>query len=331
MANAKQVTGILVYANTETAYNEGATIAATDVISVAQEHPVFNIGYAVDGARAGEGGAAWSGGRLRGSAPVGRILNPSTIRIEQQGRGESPSGSSSTPPNGLHRLLEACGMTGSYSASYGYTYVPVAVQQAPRSAGLRVYTRGEAWSVSGSLGTFNIQGGEGSTVVYEFEVQGTISSLPVDSPTVPAYTFGHTHIIPPANQNINLSIGGVTGLVVRDWNYSHNLTISPRLDRNFISGHHGFVLGRRSPSLTITIENPAQATFNAYNIHSSASVQAVSFTVGTAGNGTRYEFPYCTLSNVENANDGDVATQVLTFTPSVSGPGANDDVRITFI
>jgi hypothetical protein len=143
--------------------------------------------------------------------------------------------------------------------------------------------------------------------------------------------YSGSTILPPKNEALQFTIGSYTSAKVRSYSYDHGLTITPRNDQNTSGSHAGFAVGDRKPQFTVTIEDDALATFNAYDDWNLGTSRALSFTVGnTALNRFALSLPQAVLTKVERQADGPVATLTLTYTPYVSLPDSNDDVQITF-
>jgi hypothetical protein len=321
MSSVKSVTGLLLFAKNEASYGAGANFAATDAIQVAQELPVFNMQYNFDGNRQG---AQWSGGNIRRTGPGGRTVE-GTVVIEGKGLG-SAYGVNATPPN-IHPFLLASGLSGSVSAS-GWLYRPVPLGTQPKSLALNVYDRGELLPVSGAYANMSFAAEGAGLTMFTFAVQGLCADI-TDVSNPPTRTYTAVNVLPPKNEAVQFVIGSYSSAKIRNYSYTHNLTITPRINLNEATGHAGFAIGRRSPELTITIEADALATFDAYQAWRDGDTFNVELTVGTtANNRFLIRFPQAQISNVERANDEPVALWNLTLTPAVSGPDSSDDVEL---
>jgi hypothetical protein len=166
--------------------------------------------------------------------------------------------------------------------------------------------------------------------IFEFDIKGT-SGLMADA-TVPARTFSAHTVVPPKNEDINLTIDGVVGLKVRTYTYTHGYDVSPRIDINALSGHAGFAGGRRKPEFKVTVEAEALSTFNPYNLMVSGTSVACSFGVGSvATNKFTVSMSQAQVTNVTRNADGPLAVWDLTITPWTSAPDSSDDISIAFL
>lgn len=324
MASAKSVTGIILFAKNETTYNAGASLSGTtDAIRLVDPRPEFSIDYTYDGSR---GQANWSGGNFRHGSPTGRTTQ-GTVNIEVQGSGSAYQASSNTPPN-WHRFLLASGFSGSF-ATNTWTYQPVPLGTTPSSLAMAVYTRGELWPVSGSYGNVTFKADGPQPAVFSFDLMGMLGD-PSDQSSPPSRTYLVPTVIPPNATDISLSLNGWTSAVVRSVEYSHGLEIVPRTDINAATGHNGYTIGKRAPKLTVLIETPLLSDYNYVSINKNATVQAISFQIGsTTGNKVGFSLPYCYLMNISPSSDGPTALTTLEFVPTVSAADAEDDVSIT--
>lgn len=325
MSSAKITTGLLLFAKNEASYAAGATFAATDAVQVAMELPVFQQKYNFDGNRQG---GNWSGGNIQRTGPGGRYTE-GTVRLEGKGIGSGSTYSAGTRPPNLHPFLLASGLTGSLSAS-GWLYTPLPLGVTPTSLALAVYGRGELLNVSGAYANMTF-GAEGAGLtMFEFALQGLCSDITdVAASSIPARTYSAAGVLPPKNEGVSLTIGTYGTAKVRNYSYEHGLAITPRININESTGHAGFAIGRRNPSLSLTIEADELANFNAHEVWRAGSTFDITLTVGTvAGNRFRIRFPNAQISNVEAATDEPVALWNLTIQPSVSSPDASDDLQL---
>ena len=320
---AKTITGILLFAKTESVSGEGAAVTgSTDAIRLAADRPAFNVQYTYDGAR-GQGN--YTGGNvLRG--PVQGRNTAGTVKIE--GKGSGSAYSSTVVPPSLHPFILASGFSGSFASSK-WTYKPTPLGTDLTTIAMAVYTRGEVWPISGALANMTITADNPGPAIFEFALQGILAQ-PADLASPPARKWFAEDILAPNNTNISLAIGSFTP-VVRSWKYEHGLAINPRTNLNATDAHSGFQGGKREPKLTVTIEHPALSSYNPYSQIETAATQSVSLTVGS----TQYNRFGITMSRAQiesftlNA-DNDVATAEVVFAPAVSDNSSNDDVVLEF-
>lgn len=324
MSSVKSVTGLLLFAKNESSYAAGATFSSTDAIQVTQELPVFNIQYNYDGNR---NGAQWSGGNILRAAPGGRTVE-GTVRVEGKGIGSGSYGSGSTPPN-LHPFLLSSGLSGSLSGS-GWLYQPLPLNTTANSLALAVYDRGERLIVSGGYSNMKFSAEGPGLTMFEFTVMGLSSTIAdIAAASIPSRTYSAVSVLPPKNEGVSFSLGTYTTAKIRTYSYEHGLTITPRINLNESTGHAGYALGRRSPTLQVTIEADALATFDPYAAWEAGTTFDIGLTVGSVAlNRFRLRFPQAQITNVERANEEPVALWNLTLSPVVSGPDNSDDVQM---
>lgn len=324
----KTTYALYLQAATESIYLTPAPLTgSTDSIQVATDYPVFNYGYAFDGNR---NGAPLSTGNLQPTAPSGRTAQ-GTVRIEGKGLGSAYSNAIAARVPNLHPFLMGGGLSASFTSTGGaqWNYRPYAITVTqPSSITLGVYSRGELLPISGAYCTWKA-GAEGAApTIFEFDVQGVAGTF--SDTAVPNRAWSGASTLPPKNDAAQITIGSFTP-VIRSWNYEHGLDIQPRNNQNTSGSHSGFAVGRRTPKLTLTIEQDALSSFNPYDDFNLGTSRAVTVTVGTVQyNRFSFSFPQCVLSNVEQGADGPTALWTLTYTPYVTTPDAQDDITLTF-
>lgn len=302
------------YASTSSAFN-----TTTDAVQVS-ELPSLNMSYVYDGARPNSPSTA---GSLPFVAPSGRFSEVSLV-MEARGSGSAYVSTATTPPD-MHALLLSCGLSGSHSGSE-WTYVPVGPCDQGSSAALRLFARGEQYTVIGARSTFTLASDGASAATYTFDVQGLMSGSVIDA-SVANITYSTT--LPPKTENVNLQLGTFGTAVVRSFNITYGREITPRVDINRVDAHAGFAGGRRDMTFNVTIESPASASFDVYELQRNATQFATSFTIGSvAGNKITVSLPNCQIIGVANSEDGAVSVTDLTIKPS--SVNAGNDIVITY-
>ena len=309
-------------AKRETSYAATASTAfstGTDNSVQTSELPTIGVSYVYDGARPNSPSTA---GSLPYVAPAGRFAEVNLV-MEARGSGSAYGSSATTPPD-AHALLLSCGLTGSYSASaQSWVYTPVGPCDTGESVALKLYARGEIYTVIGGRSTFTLAADGASAAQYTFDVQGLMSGSVIDD-NVASITYNTT--LPPTTEEINLSLGSFGTAIVRSFNLTYGREISPRVNINTNDAHSGFAGGRRDMTFNVTIETPASASFDIYELQRNGTQFASSFTLGTnTGNKINIQLPNCQIIGIANGEDGPVSTSDLTIKPS-SLSGANDIV-----
>jgi hypothetical protein len=302
------------YAATDTAFN-----TTTDAVQVT-ELPTLNIQYVYDGARPA---APSTAGVLPYVPPSGRFADVS-LTMEARGSGSAPTSIATVPPD-VHALLQSCGMTASY-ATNAITYVPVGPCDTGESVAIKLYSRGEIYTMIGGRTTFSLGSDGASAATWTFDVQGLLSGSVVDGNVA---TINYSNVLPPKTENIGLTLGSFGTAIVRSFNLALGREINPRLNLNKVDAHGGFAGARRDITFNVTIETPALATFDIYELQRNGTQFAAEFTIGSvAGNRLKVELPNCQIIGVAAGEDGAVSTADLTIKPSsVSGAA---DIRIIY-
>lgn len=303
------------YAATNTVFN-----TATDSVLVS-ELPTVDISYVYDGARPNSPASA---GALPYVAPVGRFAETS-LTIEARGSGSAYTSIATVPPD-VHALLEAAGFSASFGAG-AITYVPTSSCAQGDSVALRLFARGQQYTVIGGRTSFTLAADDASAATYTFNVSGLVSGSVTDN-TVANLTYNQT--LPPKTDNISLALGTFTTAVVRSFSLDYGRELSPRVDLNKTDAHAGFAGGRRNVVLTLTIETPATSSFDILELQRNATEFATSFTIGSVtGNKVTVNLPQCQIIGVSNSEDGPVSLSELTIKPTAD-VGLNNDISIVY-
>jgi len=302
------------YAATNTSFASPA-----DAVQVS-ELPTLTINYVYDGARPA---APSTAGVLPYNAPSGRNAEVS-LTMEARGSGSAYTGVSTVPPD-VHALLQSAGFSASY-ATGEWTYQPVGPCDTGESVAVKLFSRGEIYTMIGGRSSFTLASDGASPATYTFTTQGLLSGSVVDG-NVQAIQYNAT--LPPKTEDIKLALGTFTTAVVRSFSIDLSREINPRLNINKVDAHAGFAGARRTPAFNTTIEIPTLSTFDIYQLHRNATQFAVSFEIGAvAGNIIKVEFPNCQITGISVSEDGAVSTADLTITPSSLNGAA--DIKIIY-
>ena len=315
----KSVIGYGVLAQKEATYGTASAFNTTTHAVQVSELPTLTINYVNDGARPNSPSTA---GAQPFVSPTGRFAEINLV-MEARGSGSAYSSTSTTPPD-VHALLQASGFSASYAAG-AWTYQPEAVGNSDSSAAIKMFARGEQYIAVGTIGTFTLASDGASPAQYTFDMSGLVSGSVIDN-SVASITYNTT--IPPKTENIGLTLGSFSP-IVRGFTLTLGREINPRVNINQTDAHAGFASARRDMTFVTTIETPASASFDIYELQRNGTQFATSFTIGsTTGNRFTVSLPTCQIIGISNGEDGAVSTSELTIKPS-SLNGAND-ITITY-
>jgi hypothetical protein len=310
-----------VLAKTEATYaatNTSLTGSTDSVLT--SELPTLTINYVNDGARPASPSTA---GVQPYVAPSGRSAEVSLV-MEARGSGSAYASAATVPPD-VHALLLSCGLSGSFSAA-SHSYAPVGPCDQGSSAAIRLFSRGEIYTVIGGRSSFTLGSDGASPALFTFTTQGLLSGSVTDG-SVASIVYNTT--LPPKTENIQLALGSFATAVVRSFNIEYGRELTPRLNINTVDAHAGFAGARRAMAFTTTIETPALSSFDIYELHRNGTQFAASFQIGSvAGNKVQVLFPNCQITAISSAEDGAVSTSDLTITPSSVNGAA--DIRIIY-
>lgn len=264
------------------------------------------------------------------TTPNGRYRQ-GQVRVLPKGLGSAYSSSSVVPPNEIHRWLQACGLTATFSTDH-WVYTPTAHGNGYKSLTLEAYLQGSLYPMTGVLGNLSFETQGLGVPVWTIDYKGLAGTAPTDA-ALPSITVLAPSVIAPVSSSVTVSIGSFTDAVVRRIAFRSNRNIdTARIDMLTATGHAGFVPGGMAPELEIEIETPARSTYDPDAVRDAATVAAISVgwdDGGTANNWT-VDFAQAQLANVQRGNDGALATTTLTYTAHSSTPAANDFMTITF-
>ena len=314
------VFGCLATVETSYAVGTDTVVAATHGVQLA-DLPSFDPSFSYDGVRPVSPGNYAQGKR---AAPTGKMLSTS-VRMEGKGPGGTTYSASVVPPN-IHDFILASGYDGAVSSGT-WTYTPTPGPTGFDSLVLELYGRGEKWPATGCYAAMKITGENEGPAIFEFDVRGILGTR-ADS-AVPSITYDTT-VDPPTCDNITLTINSVADLVCRSFEFEDGASIDkPWVDQN-AAGHGGFVRGRRSPVLRVTVENPDSSELDLVTLEEAGTAMAASIVVGaTARNKFTLTLAQCVMRF--SLNDEDPASLVdIELFPHTSSPILNDDISLVF-
>jgi hypothetical protein len=320
-------------AKLEATYSAGGTPSPTTDAIPLDDDPDLTAAYANDGARNTPPGTT---GYQARAVPTG-LTGTSTLKVRVAGAGAAYSASKT--PRG-HVLLRAAGFDATLTSTPGsekYTYTPSAGPTGYASAVLDLYSRGEKRSLTGIYSDFEI-GADGSEIpLLQFALQGLLS-LPSDA-SVPAMTYD-TQVGPKSVGAGLLTLGNATGLVLRKWGLKLNREIAARLNSNTAAGHAGFAVGKRTPTLTLTVEASAlpdtpyhaATSIDPARLFANATALPWSVVLGaTQYNKLTLSGPAAQIAAVPGVSaDGPTVLWDLSFQLNPSALGANDELSLVY-
>jgi hypothetical protein len=307
-------------AKKEPSYNAGATLsAATDGVQLA-EPAEATLSYVHDGAR---GTAPGNAGTLKRVAQSG---GSAEISLSVEGRGLGSAYGASALPE-IDALLRAAGHGATVVTTSGaetVTYAPVSASFA--SLALECYSRGQKWPMSGAYLDMGFSLDGPGLLMFNFDVSA-LFTIPTDV-SCPSITY--SAVSPPKGESIAMAIGSWSNAVVRKLSFKANRARSPRANVN-AAGHAGFSPGRRAPTLEVTVEACALATFDPYTVRKNATSLALSMLVGaTLYNKIAFSAAQAQLVDVKEESDEATALWTLSFALATSTPVANDDYSLVY-
>lgn len=328
MSADKLITVLGFLAKLEGSYNAGATVTAADDGHQLAELPEFTPEWGNDGVR---GAPPATFGHQRKVAPTGRHGG---IPLKLEAKGAGSAYSASVVPQ-AHVLLRAAGFDAALTSTAGaekYVYTPTAGPTGFASLAGELYARGEKWPFTGGYLDWEL-GADGPGIpLWAFTLRGLLTVDPTDV-AVPSITYPLAAIDPAKAVGASLlSINAVTSLVLRSWSIKGNREIAPRLNQNTAAGLAGFAPGRRAPTLELTFETPAKATFDPEALWKAATEMATTITVGSV----QYKKFNAVMPKVQIASaptfsaDGNISLTTLSCQLNPSTLTANDELTLTF-
>jgi hypothetical protein len=326
MSADKLITIYGVTGKLESSYAGGGTPSTSTDGILCAELPKLSLAYANDGSRAMPPGTAGFQKRVAPSARTGEA----TIKMEPRGAGAA-YGASVLP--GVHTLMRVAGFDAAIVTTGGIekvTYTPTPGPGSFASGAFWFYERGQLYPVSALYSDFELAFDGPSVPLMSFATKGIVLAAITDV-AVPAITYGDAAILPPKAVGIAFAHGAVTGLRVRGASFKLGREISPRLDVNASGGHAGFSIGRRAPTLEVTIETPLIATIDPHVLWAAGSTAALTMTIGaTQYNRYKLTAPAGQIVGVEELEDGPTALTKLTYQLNPSASNLNDEVAVVF-
>lgn len=256
-------------------------------------------------------------------AGIGKRSIKITFDVELKG-----SGSAGTAAK-LGDLLEACGFAETVSAGSAVSYAPSS--GAVKSATIYLYDLQDSGScvlhkIKGARGTMQLNAAAGQIAKLSFTFNG-LYEAPTDAAAPSAPTYESTK--PPVVEAAQLTLNGVTSLVVQEVSLDLQNNIVASDDISAATGISKFALTGRKPTGKITPEAVLASVYDFVSDWKNAAARAASLIIGsTAGNIITISMPKLTIDSVSSGDKNGILTRELPFRASASS--GNDEVSIIF-
>lgn len=275
-------------------------------------------------------------GRGSGSSPIPTRRMPPAGRsqavvIQTLFRGNADEYTAlKPPPNEVHTLLRASGLTAAYAAD-AWRYTPTPLGNTFSRATIRRYNHGKIWNTRGTVFDFEMAAEGLGAPRVTFNGNGVLAAVPADG-AQPAITLPSELIFPALAQAVvgnigDFAFGGAEHL--RSVNITGGRSRNPRVAQNLAGGHGGFFLGYMDPVFTIVMERTAavltpfhtSAGIDAEALREAAFAVPLAFRYGTEST-ERFTVgsAHAQLANVTSSNENGIALVSLEFRP-VQGSG----------
>lgn len=241
-------------------------------------------------------------------AGIGKRNRKITFDVELKG-----SGTPGTAAR-LGDLLEACGWAETVSPGSAVSYTPTSA--ATKSVTFYVYDlqdNGNALlrKITGARGTvqFNLPAGQIGKASFTFYGHYNAPS-DVSAPSNP--TFETTK--PPIVESLELTLNGVTSLVVNELSFDAQVNVIPSDDVNSPNSIKEFVMAGRKPTGKFTPEAVTLAVYNFWTDWAAATARAFSSRLGsTSGNRIAFSAPKLTIDSIEDSDKQGILARDIPF------------------
>lgn len=205
------------------------------------------------------------------------------------------SGTIDGPPE-IAPLLRGSGFAETINAGASVVYAPASVNHS--SVTLYAFEFGRVRHIfSGARGTFSLRYETGGALMASFEMigkRGTVTDQSQPTPTIDS-------TVPQAVKGLATTIGGVSGLVVQEYELAMNNRISVPPNLNDSEGFGNVTIVKRDPTISMLLHAELIATLNPFADLTAGTARAiVSGTLGgTAGNRFALSCPQTHYRGVE--------------------------------
>ena len=190
------------------------------------------------------------------------------------------SGAAGTAPE-IGPLLRACGLGETIVGGTSVTYAPVST--ALESVSIYAFEFGRVRHIfTGCRGNVSIRFRVGEACMASFELigkRGTVTDQTQPTPTI-------STTVPQAVKGLATTIGGVSGLVVQEYELNLNNQVEVPGNLNDSEGYGNVTIVKRDPTISLLKHSELVATLNPYTDLTAGTARALaSGTLGsTAGN-----------------------------------------------
>lgn len=169
-------------------------------------------------------------------------------------RGAGAAYSASIKPS-LYRFIAWCGhdWVGSFTGgAEKWTATPTVDTGTMASAVMEAYTRQEKYPLTGVVGNWRYEFADRGIVKHTFELRGILGS-PTDA-VVPSLTYPTQTLAVPDVGGAVLTLGNLTGAVIKRGSWNMNRKLQERAGANFSDLHAGFIQSGYDPMWELEIE-----------------------------------------------------------------------------
>jgi len=213
----------------------------------------------------------------------------------------------------------------------GYLYEPVS--SAFDSATFYAYYDGLRHIMTGSRGTFTMEGSAGNFATFNFEFQGSYAD-PTDQ-SIPAGAVFESTLPNQVELADIFAAGGIDGpspnLCAQEFNLDIGNNLVVRECINAAESVEGTVITARTPTASFNPEFEVEGTHPFWANLSSGARVAFGFRVGkTAGNVVSVFAPYAQYSDLAYSNRNDIRAYDVSLNLAAGSDAGNDEFRLFF-
>lgn len=219
------------------------------------------------------------------------------VRVECEVKG---SGTAGTAPE-IGPLLQACGLAETVVEDTSVTYAPTSSSQ--KSVTLYFFAFGRVRHIiSGVRGNMSLRVAAGDLLMASFDLIGIPGTI--TDQTQPTPTYQST--VPVAIRGLSTTIGGVSGLVIQNYELNLNNTIEVPDSVAGTEGYGNVTIVDRDPTIALTKHADLVATHNPWSDLTTPTARALaSGTLGsTAGNKVTLTCSQMHYRNIEPNTSG---------------------------
>lgn len=240
----------------------------------------------------------------------------------------------------IHDWLLLCGFsaTGSFTASNEkWTFDPTPDGTAGSSASYLYYKGGQVYQGAGCLGALAYETQGGAPPLLR-AVTKAIQNADVTDSTPGAATYTLNSVVEPGSFGNTMTIGSLLAANCRSVKFESGTAIdTARPNMNGATTHLGYVLGEWNPKVTFVIERTAfvntpfhtSAGIDYYKLAEAATQIGLAHNWGSVQyNRAKVNYNNAQLADINETNDGPVATVELTWEPKGANPGAYDFMSV---